>query len=100
LILTKENKMSAQQNIPNNGQTVQTKVSLLIFLKGSVAPIVLYFENPKVVYEDMRNILRAQEAPKLIELEALGPIKKVCLVSSDISGISLQEEQYMVNPKV
>ncbi len=74
------------------------KVCFLIFLKGSVAPIVLYFENPQSIYENLQNILRAQEAPKLIELDALGPIKKVCLVSSEISGISIQEEQYVVKP--
>ena len=34
--------MSAQQNAQYN-QNIQTKVSLLIFLKGSVAPIVLLF---------------------------------------------------------
>ena len=89
--------MSAQQNAQYN-QNIQTKVSLLIFLKGSVAPIVLYFENPQSIYENLQNILRAQEAPKLIELDALGPIKKVCLVSSEISGISIKEEQYVVKP--
>ena len=84
-----------QYNEQHNGQ-IQTKISFLIFLKGSVAPIVLYFENPQGVYDNLQKVLTAQEAPKLIELDALGPIKKVCLVSSEISGISLQEEQYMI----
>lgn len=86
--------MSAQNT--QNKQNIQIKISVLIFLKGSVAPIVLYVENPKGIYENLQAVMSSQETPKLIELEALGPIKKVCLVSSEISGISLQEEQYMV----
>ena len=72
------------------------ETSLLIFLKGSVAPIVLYFEDPKKVYDDLQKILKAASAPKMIELDASGPIKKVSLVSTEISGLALQEEQYMV----
>ncbi len=73
---------------------IQIKTSLLIFLKGSVAPIVLYFEDPKKVYDDLQKVLKAASAPKMVELDASGPIKKVSLVSTEISG--LQEEQYMV----
>jgi len=79
-----------------NPQDVKTRTSLLIFLKGSVAPVVLYFENPKGVYDDIQNILKAASAPKMIELDAMGPVKKVCLVSSEISGLALQDEQYII----
>ena len=79
-------------------QNIKIKTSLLIFLKGSVAPIVLYFENPQRVYDDIQKLLKAASAPKMIELDAIGPIKKVSLVSTDITGIALQEEQYMVKP--
>lgn len=75
---------------------IQIKTSLLIFLKGSVAPIVLYLEDPKKVYDDLQKVLKAASAPKMLELDALGPIKKVSLVSTEISGLALQEEQYMV----
>ncbi len=78
------------------GQNIQIKISLLIFLKGSVAPIVLYFEDPKKVYDDIQHVLKETSAPKMIELEAAGPIKKVSLMSSEISGLALQEEQYVV----
>ena len=63
-----------------------------------MAPIVLYFENPQSVYDDIQKLLKAASAPKMIELDAIGPIKKVSLVSTDITGIALQEEQYMVKP--
>ena len=75
---------------------IQIKTSLLIFLKGSVAPIVLYFEDPKKVYDDLQKVLKAASAPKMVELDASGPIKKVSLVSTEISGLALQEEQYIV----
>lgn len=79
-----------------NPQNIKTKISLLIFVKGSVAPVVLYLENPKEVYGDIQNILKSASVPKMIELEGIGPIKKVSLLSSEISGLALQEEQYMV----
>ncbi len=77
-------------------QNIKIKTSLLIFLKGSVAPIVLYFDSPEAVYNDIQRVLKETQAPKMIELEAIGPVKKVSLVSSEISGLALQEEQYMV----
>ena len=58
---------------------IQIKTSLLIFLKGSVAPIVLYFEDPKKVYDDLQKVLKAASAPKMVELDASGPIKKSAL---------------------
>lgn len=93
--------MSAQHNNQNwqnqqNNQNIQTKTSLLIFLKGSVAPIVLYLENPVKVYEDIKIILKNTEAPKMIELEAIGPLKKISLSTIEISGLALQEEKYMI----
>ena len=77
-------------------QNIKIKTSLLIFLKGSVAPIVLYLDNPEAVYNDIQRILKEAQAPKMIELEAIGPVKKVSLVSSEITGLALQEEQYMM----
>ena len=66
---------------------IQIKTSLLIFLKGSVAPIVLYFEDPKKVYDDLQKVLKAASAPKMVELDASGPIKKVSLVSTDRKSV-------------
>ncbi len=88
--------MSSQYNSGQNQQNIQSKTSLLIFLKGSVAPIVLYLENPKAVYEDIKELLKNTEAPKMIELEAIGPLKKVSLSTAEISGLALQEEKYVV----
>lgn len=79
-------------------QNIQTKISVLIFVKGAVAPIVLYFDNPVAVYENIKTIIQANEAPKVVELEANGPVKKVSLITSEITGTALQEEQYLIKP--
>ncbi len=79
-------------------QTTQLKkrTSVLVFLKGTAAPIVLYVENPLEVYNELTQILKLNsQTPKLIEKYTNGPIKKVCIVSTHICAVAMQEEQYM-----
>ena len=33
-----------------NAQNIKKRTSLLVFLKGSTAPLVLYVENPEAMY--------------------------------------------------
>lgn len=74
----------------------KTRMALLLFIKGSAAPMVLYFENPQEVYEELTQVLKTSSATaKLIEKEAIGPIKKFSVLSNQISAIGMQEEQYM-----
>ena len=74
----------------------KTRIAILLFIKGSAAPMVLYFENPQEVYDELTQILKtAGVTSKLIEKEALGPIKKFSVLSSQISAIATQEEQYV-----
>lgn len=73
---------------------VKTRTALLIFIKGSSAPIVLYVENPKAVYEELQQLLKTQ-APTLIEKEGVGPIKKVTFNMNQVSAVALQDEQYV-----
>ncbi len=80
------------------GQPPQIKIrtALFIFLKGTAAPIVLYFENPQAVYDELSLILRSNSpTAKLIEKEALGPVKKFCVMSNQICGLAMQDEQYV-----
>lgn len=79
-----------------NMQNIQTKTSLIIFLKGSVAPVILYFEDPKSIYDNIKEVITSSKTPKMIELEAIGPLKKISLLTSEITGLALQEEQYVV----
>lgn len=73
---------------------IKTRTALLIFIKGSSAPIVLYVENPQASYEELQQYLRSQSSA-LIEKEATGPIKKVSILANQISAVALQEEQYV-----
>lgn len=80
----------AQQFPP---QQFKTRLALLVFLKGASAPMVLYFEDAKAVYEEILAIIRTPSTVgKLIEKEPTGPIKKVAIMSNQISSVALQEE--------
>ena len=73
---------------------VKSRTALLIFIKGSAAPIVLYLENPQASYEEIQQLLRTQSSA-IIEKEANGPIKRVSIIANQISAVALQEEQYV-----
>lgn len=73
---------------------VKTRTALLVFIKGSSAPIVLYLDNPQTVYEEIQQLVKTQSAT-LIEKEASGPIKKVSFLANQVSAVALQDEQYV-----
>lgn len=73
---------------------VKTRTALLVFIKGSSAPIVLYLENPQAAYEEIQQLIKGQSAT-IIEKEATGPIKKVSFLSNQVSAVALQDEQYV-----
>ena len=75
---------------------MKKRTSVLVFLKGTTAPLVLYVENQPALYEELSQILKLNSpTPKLIEKNTMGPIKKVCIQSTQICAIAMQEEQYM-----
>ncbi len=73
--------------VPMAGQ-----VSVLVFVKSLSTPVVLYSETPTQLYDDLKQIIRSAnpQAPKLIEKPGVGPLKKVCLLDTEISGVALQ----------
>lgn len=73
---------------------IKTRTALLVFIKGSSAPVVLYVENPQAVYEEIQQLLKSQTS-QIVEKEGTGPIKKVTLHSNQISAVALQDEQYV-----
>lgn len=73
---------------------VKTRTALLVFIKGSSAPVVLYVENVQAVYEELQQAIKSQ-SPALIEKEGTGPIKKLTVLANQISAVALQEEQYV-----
>jgi len=74
-------------------QQYKTRQVLLVFLKSAAAPMLLYFDDPKSVYDEILPLIRTQSTVgKLIEKEALGPIKHVAIMSNQIASIAIQEE--------
>ena len=43
--------MSQQYN-----SNIKVKTSVLVFLKNLAAPLVLYFDNPQEIYEELREV--------------------------------------------
>ena len=85
----------AQQFPPQQPQQqLQTRTSLVLFLKGSATPINLYFENPQAVYAELKQLMKSP-TPVLVEKEPIGPVKKLCFVSTQIAALILQEEPYV-----
>ncbi len=77
-----------------NPQNIKKRTSVLVFLKGSTAPLVLYVENPEALYDELRQAMKSTTAT-VIERETQGPLKKVCFISNQIASVALQEEQYV-----
>ena len=73
---------------------IKTRTALLIFIKGSSAPVVLYVENPQAAYEEFQQLLKSPGIG-IIEKEGNGPIKKVTFHPNQISAVALQDEQYV-----
>ena len=87
--------MAQQFNPQNmNGENIKERTSLLVFLKGSTAPLVLYLENPQEDYEELSRLMKST-TPVYIEKETQGPLKKVCFAANQIAAIAMQEEQYV-----
>lgn len=81
--------MTQQYNTSN----IKVKTAVLVFLKNLSAPLVLYFNNPQEIYNELKEVVNTP-INKVYEFEPNGPIKKVCIQASQISGVALQEEQY------
>ena len=77
-----------------NPQNVKTRTAVLVFIKGSSAPLVLYVENPQDLYTELNQAIKSTSTT-VIEKETLGPIKKVSFISNQISAVAMQEEQYI-----
>lgn len=75
-------------------QNFKIRTSVLVFLKNAIAPLVLYFDNPKQEYLELLELCKNQNSVgKLIEKETIGPIKRVAFMSNQICAVAMQEEQ-------
>ncbi len=77
-----------------NAQNIKKRTSVLVFLKGSTAPLVLYVENPEELYTELQHSIKSASAV-LIEKETQGPLKKVSFISNQVADVAIQEEQYV-----
>ncbi len=84
----------AQQFNPQTQQNIKKRTSVLVFLKGTTAPLVLYVENPLDLYTELTGLIRSA-SNVVVEKETQGPLKKVCFAANQISAIAMQEEQYV-----
>ncbi|HEY9745391.1 MAG TPA: hypothetical protein V6C99_04155, partial [Oculatellaceae cyanobacterium] len=74
-------------SIPPNVQ-----VSVLVFLKALSTPVVLYADQPTQLYEEIKRLIQTANpnAPKLIEKNGVGPLKKVAFLDTEVMGVALQ----------
>ena len=76
-------------------QQIKTRTSVLVFLKGTAAPLVLYVDNPIELYDELNQLLKTPNMPKVVEKDTQGPIKRVTFISNQIAALAMQEEQYI-----
>lgn len=75
---------------------IKVRTSVLVFLKGATAPLVLYVENPTELYDELSQSLKtAAASPKLLEIDTQGPIKKVSFFLNQVAAVAMQDEQYV-----
>lgn len=89
-----EEEVMAQQYNNPNAQNIKKRYSVLAFLKGSTAPLVLYVKEPQVLYDELVSLMVNQKSV-VVEKETDGPIKKVCFLSNQLASVAIQEEQYI-----
>ena len=79
-----------------NNKALKSRKALLIFLKSSSAPLVIYPKNIDADYEELKKKMELanDNNPKLIEMEAVGPLKKFSVMDNHIAGLAIQEEIY------
>lgn len=86
----------AQQFNPQgiNAQNIKKRYAVLVFIKGSTAPLVLYVKEAQNLYQELVEKMTSPNAV-LIEKETEGPLKKVCFASNQIAALAIQEEQFL-----
>ena len=84
----------AQQFNPQgmNTQNIKKRYAVLVFIKGSTAPLVLYVKDAQALYEELFAKMQSPVAT-LIEKETEGPLKRVCFISNQVAALAIQEEQ-------
>ena len=61
--------------------------------KIKIGYVVLYFENPQQAFDELKQAMKSA-TPVLVDKTATGPIKRLCVISNQIKGLAMQDEQY------
>lgn len=77
-----------------NAQNIKKRYAVLVFIKSSTAPLVLYVKDAQALYQELVEKMQSPNV-SLIEKETEGPLKKVCFLSNQIASVAIQEEQYV-----
>ncbi len=75
-------------------QQMKTRTSVIVFIKGASAPVILYVENPVLLYEELTTLIKTHST-LFVEKETMGPVKKIGFFVNQISAVALQDEQYV-----
>jgi len=80
-----------------NSPQVKTRKSVLVLMKHSAPPVVLYVDNPEGLYDELKAAIKSanNSMPKLIEKQAKGPVKNFVVLDSQLAGVAIQEENYL-----
>ncbi len=74
-------------------QQLKIRTGVYVFLKETINPVVLYFDNPQGAFEELKQAMKSA-TPVLVDKQANGPVKRLCVISNQIRGLALQDEQY------
>ncbi len=79
---------------PSSSLPPNLQVCVLVFMRSLATPLVLYADNATQLYEEIKQLIKMANpaAPKLIEKQGAGPLKKVAFLDTEISGVALQLE--------
>lgn len=79
---------------PFQQQQVKTRKPVLIFLKMVGPPLVLYVDDSESLFEEIKAIIAnaSEKNPRLVEQIGKGPLKKLCILDTQIAGVAIQEE--------
>lgn len=84
------------QHFQNTPQ-VKSRKAVLVLMKHSAPPLVLYVDNPEELYEELKTAIKSANTamPKIIEKTAKGPVKNFSVLDTQLAGVAIQEENYL-----
>ena len=70
-------------------QQLKIRTGVYVFLKETINPVVLYFDNPQGAFEELKQAMKSA-TPVLVDKQANGPVKRLCVISNQICTMTLK----------